>query len=263
VSARDRALAFAGGLVAGVAGGLFGVGGGVLLIPILTGAFALTQHQAHGTSLAVIGGTAIAGLAVYGPRGEVAWLTAALVGLASALAAPHGARLARRTSPRGLTLAFAAFLVLVAARLLWSVPPAAATALAHGAAGVALDLALGAAVGLLAGFMGVGGGILAVPAFTLLLGMSQQAAQGTSLAVILVTAPAGAVEHLRHGNVVLRLVPWMALGAVAGAPLASALALALPHAALTRAFAVFLLANALHTAWRASRTPAAAPAPRG
>ena len=43
--------------------------------------------------------------------------------------------------------------------------------------------------------MGVGGGILAVPAFTMLLGMSQQSAQGTSLAVILVTAPAGAIEH--------------------------------------------------------------------
>jgi uncharacterized membrane protein YfcA len=236
-----------------MAGGLFGVGGGILLVPILTGLLGLTQHQAHGTSLAIIGATAIAGLLVYGAHGDVAWATAALVALASAFTARYGARLARRTSPRGLARAFGVFLVLVAARLLWSAPPPAAAPLVHGALGVALGLALGAAIGVLAGFMGVGGGILAVPAFTLLLGMSQQQAQGTSLAVILVTAPMGAFEHLRHGNVVVRLVPWMAVGAVVGAPLASSLALALPHETLVRAFALFLLANAVHTWWRAGR----------
>ncbi len=256
MTARDRALALAGGLVAGVAGGLFGVGGGILLVPILTGVFRVSQHQAHGTSLAVIGATALAGLLVYGAHANVAWVTAALVGLASAFTARLGARLAGRLSGPALARAFAAFLVLVALRMLWRAPAPAEHALALGAAGIAVDLALGAAIGLLAGFMGVGGGILAVPAFTLLLGMTQQAAQGTSLAVILVAAPMGALEHARRGNLVMRLVPWMAVGGAIGAPLASAWAQGLPHATLARAFAVFLLASAAHTWWRASRPTA-------
>ena len=251
MAAREHATALLVGVAAGLAGGLFGVGGGIVLVPLLTGVFHLGQHQAHGTSLAAIGATAIAALFVYGSHGNVAWGTAALVGVASMLSARYGARLAARTSPRSLRRAFAAFLVLVALRLLWKAPAAAGPPFHGLPLTVGFDLLLGAAVGVLAGFMGVGGGILAVPAFALVLGMSQQAAQGTSLAVILLTAPAGAWEHHRHGNVALRLVPWLALGAVAGGPAASWLAQRLPQAVLARGFAVFLLANVVHLWMRA------------
>jgi uncharacterized membrane protein YfcA len=237
------------GFVAGLAGGLFGVGGGIVLIPILTSRFKLTQHQAHGTSLAVIGATALASIVVYGLHSNVRWTIAAIVALASMITARYGARLAKRTSARGLAQVFAGFLVLVALRMLWKTPAPAVSPVTQGVSGVAFDLVLGSAVGVLSGYMGVGGGILAVPAFTLLAGMSQQAAQGTSLAVILVAAPAGAFEHARHGNVVGRLVPWLAVGAALGGPLASALAQEIPHEALARAFAVFLLINAVHI-WR-------------
>ncbi len=255
MTARDHASAALAGALAGLAGGLFGVGGGVLLVPMLTGGFGLTQHQAHGTSLAAIGATALASLFVYASHGNVAWSTALPVGLASVLTARYGARWAARISKRALTRAFAVLLGLVAVRLLWHAPAGTGVALAHGWPALALDLGLGAAVGLLAGFMGVGGGLIAVPAFTLLLGMTQQAAQGTSLAVILVTAPAGAFEHARHGNLVGRLVPGLALGAALGGPLASWFAQSLPHAVLVRAFAVFLLANAAY-GWIRAGSPA-------
>ncbi len=247
MAAREPAAALLIGALAGLAGGLFGVGGGIILIPLLTLVFHLGQHQAHGTSLAAIGATAIASLLVYGTHSNVAWGTAALVAVASVVTAPIGARWAARTSSRDLKRAFAIFLVLVAARLLWKAPSGAGSPF-HGriVAELAFDFGLGAGVGLLAGFMGVGGGILAVPAFTLVLGMSQQAAQGTSLAVILVTAPAGAAEHHRHGNLVGRLVPWLAIGAAAGGIAASRLAQDLPQALLARSFAVFLLANVVH-----------------
>src|SRR5438045_9450729 len=120
--ARERMAGLLGGVAAGLAGGLFGVGGGILLIPILTGAFRLSQHQAHGTSLAVIGVTALASLVVYGAHGNVAWATAALVGIASVFTARYGARLANRLSKRRLARSFAVFLILVAARLLWKTP---------------------------------------------------------------------------------------------------------------------------------------------
>src|SRR6266516_4623423 len=115
MTAGDRSRALLAGLAAGV-------GGGIVLIPILTGWFGLTQHQAHGTSLAVIGATALASLVVYGTHSNVAWGTALAVGIASALFARYGARLAARTSSRDLTRAFAVLLILVGARLLWKVP---------------------------------------------------------------------------------------------------------------------------------------------
>ncbi len=247
------------GFLAGFAGGLFGVGGGIILVPLLTGVFGLTQHRAHGTSLAAIGATAIAGLAVYAWGGHVAWMIGAIMAVTSVLAARLGARLAARTSRAGLTRAFAVFLLIVAGRMLWRAwahaAPAAAggTPALAGVGGALAALAVGAGAGLVAGFMGVGGGILAVPALVLLFGASQQTAQGTSLALILVTAPMGAIEHHRHGNVVPGLVPFLAIGAVIGSPLASGLALRLPQSVLSLTFALFLVANAVVMWIRAAR----------
>lgn len=243
------AVAAFAGFVAGFAGGLFGVGGGIILVPMLTGMLALSQHQAHGTSLAAIGATAIAGLVVYGLAGHVAWLPALLMSVASVFTARWGAQLAARTSRERLTGAFLALLILVAARILWKAPTGSAEHALTGAVGVAASLGVGAAVGLLAGYMGVGGGIIAVPALTMLFGMSQQMAQGTSLALILVTAPVGAFEHDRLGNVSRRHLPGLALGAVIGSPLASWAAQHLPQAGLARGFAVFILANVARMIW--------------
>jgi len=249
---RDRLRGLVGGIIAGLAGGMFGVGGGIIMIPLLTGWFGLTQHQAHGTSLAAMGAAALVATIVYAAFGHVAWSTAVLVAITSVITARYGARLASRTSPAGLKRAFAAFIGLVAIRLLWLPPTVAAEPRVHGAMGVGFDLVLGTLVGIVSGYMGVGGGIVAVPAFTLVLGMSQQAAQGTSLAIIVVTGPAGAIEHSRHGNVTWALVPWLAAGAAVGAPIASWLAQAVPHATLVRIFALFLLANSIATWLRAS-----------
>ena len=261
MSAGGRLRALLAGFIAGIAGGLFGVGGGIVLIPLLTGWLRTSQHEAHGTSLAAIGATALASIAVYGAHAHVDWGTALVVGIASAFSARLGARAAARTSARGLTTAFAILLVLVAFRLLWKPAVPAAPAVHAMPWGIALDLLVGLAVGLLAGFMGVGGGLLAVPAFTLLMGMPQQMAQGTSLAVILLTAPAGAIEHARHGNLVWRLVPALAVGAALGAVASSWWVQGLPHPLLARAFAVFLLANAVFTGLRARRAAATRPQP--
>jgi uncharacterized membrane protein YfcA len=252
--ARVRVQALLTGALAGLAGGLFGVGGGIVIIPVLTGRFGFTQHQAHGTSLAVIGATALTSIVVYGWHGNVAWGTAIVVAITSVITARYGARLANRLSSRGLARAFAVFIAIVAVRLLWKVPEVAEAEFHRGLIGALFDLGLGSLVGLVSGLMGVGGGIVAVPAFTLVLGMSQQLAQGTSLAIITAAAPAGALEHSRHGNVVWRWVPWMAAGAAAGGPLASWGVQWLPHALLVRAFALFLLANALRT-WMRTRAP--------
>lgn len=256
MTGRERWLALVAGLAAGFAGGFFGIGGGLVLIPILTAAFGFTQHKAHATSLATIGATALVSVIVYALNHNVAWVTAGLVALTSMVGARWGARLAKRTHARVLARAFAVFLVIVAVRMLWKAP-AGNEIVVHPGLRVVFDLALGVAVGLVSGYMGVGGGVIAVPAFTLLLGMPQQLAQGTSLAIILVAAPTGALEHARHGNVVGRMVPGLALGALIAGPIASWLVQGLPQAVLARTFAVLLIVNAVHTWWRTRERPPA------
>ena len=245
-----------GGALAGLAGGFFGIGGGAVLTPILTSRrFGLTQHQAHGTSLAVVGGTAILSIIVYALNRNVSWLMALAIAPTSLLTARYGARLAARTPAGLLTRVFAVFLLLIAARLLWKAP-APTEALVHGTGALVLFAAvLGLAVGVLSGYMGVGGGVLIVPGLTIALGWPQHLAQGTSLAVILAVAPAGAIEHARHGNVVRRIVPPLAIGAALGSPIAAWLAQRMDRQVLTRAFAAFLVLTAIMSWRRAGSSP--------
>src|SRR5262245_27604596 len=257
MTARERLGGLAAGALTGIAGGLFGVGGGLVLVPVLTGFYRLTQHQAHGTSLAVISATVLTAILIYGSHQNIAWTTAAMIALGSVVTARLGARFVAKIPAAKLRRLFAGFLVLVGLRLLWQTPVVSATGAPPGLFGFFSALATGLAAGFLAGVMGVGGGILVVPVLTLVFGLSQQAAQGTSLAVMVVTAPTAAFEHSKHGNVVWRLVPMLAIGAALGSPLASWLAQRLPHAMLVRGFALFLLATAIHVWLRKAPAPRA------
>ena len=104
---------------------------------------------------------------------------------------------------------------------------------------------VGVAAVFLAGLLGIGGGIVMVPAMVLLFGFDQHVAQGTSLLVILPAALAGSYTHHRNGRLVLRDAVLLAAGGVIGAVLGSVFALSLEDVLLRRLFAVFLLLSAL------------------
>jgi hypothetical protein len=108
------------GLVAGVFSALFGVGGGIVVVPLLILAASVPERCATGTSLAAIGITALAGTILYGLEGEVDVDLgyAALVGLPAAAGAVAGSTVQQRVSVRGLSLAFAALLAGIAVWLL-------------------------------------------------------------------------------------------------------------------------------------------------
>ena len=248
----ERVAATLAVAAAGFLGGLFGVGGGLILVPLLTGPLHRTQHQAHATSLAVIVFTALAAGATYALHGNVDWTTGLWVGAASIVTAPLGAKLTGRFSNTRLRVAFSVFLLLVAVRLLWT--PHGGAVVEPGWPRTLVSIAIGIVAGLMAGFMGVGGGIVAVPAFRLLLGMTQQLAQGTSLLMILGAASSGSIEHARRGNLVPQLVPWLAFGAVVTSPLSSWSAQHLPQTLLPRAFALFLIVNGVQGLVRARRS---------
>jgi uncharacterized membrane protein YfcA len=101
-------------------------------------------------------------------------------------------------------------------------------------------LAVGAVAGVLSGLLGIGGGAIMVPAMTLLMGLSQHLAQGTSLLVIIPTAISGSITHFRMGNIRMETAAWLSAGGVVGAVGGAFLALASPDAILRLLFGCYL-----------------------
>ncbi|MHB1244049.1 MAG: TSUP family transporter [Gaiellaceae bacterium] len=106
------------GLVAGLFSTIFGVGGGIVLVPLLILVAGFGSRPATATSLAAIGITALAGTILYAFEGRVDLAYGALVGLPAAAGAIAGTALQQRVSSRVLTLAFAGLLVVLAVWLL-------------------------------------------------------------------------------------------------------------------------------------------------
>lgn len=128
---------------------------------------------------------------------------------------------------------------------------------------VAPLIGVGVAAGFLAGLLGIGGGVLVVPAMVLLLGFDQHVAQGTSLLVILPAAITGSWTHHRNGRWTFRDAAALAAGGIVGALVGSITALSLDDDVLRRLFAVFLIASALRLLFQRPRPPARAePAPQ-
>jgi uncharacterized protein len=98
------------GVMAGVFSSLFGVGGGIVIVPMLLLLAAFQPREAAATSLGAIGITALAGVTLYALRGEVRVGYGLLVGIPAALGALAGTSLQQRVSGQALTVAFAALL---------------------------------------------------------------------------------------------------------------------------------------------------------
>jgi uncharacterized protein len=106
------------GLAAGFFSALFGVGGGIVIVPLLLLVAKWEMRSATATSLAAIGITATAGVVVYAIHGEVRPLYAALVGVPAAAGALAGTTLQQRLPVRTLSFLFAALLAAIAIRML-------------------------------------------------------------------------------------------------------------------------------------------------
>jgi uncharacterized membrane protein YfcA len=118
-----------------------------------------------------------------------------------------------------------------------------------------LVVALGALAGFLAGLFGTGGGVIMVPFLVFALDKTLHVAEGTSLAVIVPTAVAGVIVHIRHRNVELRVGAWLAVGGVVGAYLGASFALGLEAHTLKIVFAVFVAAMSIRYLVEGLRDP--------
>lgn len=161
------------GLLAGAFGGLVGLGGGVVMIPLMVSFFGLNQHQAHGTSLAALVFTGLTGAATYSFKGNVDPLAAGLLAASAILCARFGALYANSLPEWKLKKSFGVFLIGISVLLLLKPLYAQVSHPAGGWVWVAILLVSGVFSGFIAGLMGVGGGALMVPPMVLFLGFSQ------------------------------------------------------------------------------------------
>lgn len=247
-------LFLATGAVAGLLAGLFGVGGGLIMVPALAFllpslgvAESIAMQIAIGTSLAVIAVTSVASLVAHHRRGGVLWPVVARLGPGLALGAVAGAYTAHLLSGVVLQRIVGIGALLVAAQMFADRKPPAAAEL-PGTPGL---VGAGTVIGLLSALIGIGGGSLTVP-FLSWCKVGIRQAVGTSAACGMPIAWAGAAGFIAAGWALPGVPPpslgYVSLPAFAGiaaasvltAPLGARLAHHLPPPVLKRAFAVLL-----------------------
>ena len=253
IAVRDGApgtsTALAVGLAGGLASGLLGIGGGLVVVPLLAAWLGMPIKRAVGTSLVVVALTGAVGVAAEGvvAPSNLRWTAAGVLAAGAMIGSWIGARAIARTPPRTLALMMAAVLVVAAARMAHLV---GGVAIGAGAlpswARHAAHLAAGLGAGVIGSLFGVGGGILAVPALSALHpDWPFQACRATSLVMIVPTSILGAFLHRRMGNVVPGVARALAPGATAGSVLGVLLANSVPGRELQVLFAVLLVISAV------------------
>jgi uncharacterized protein len=260
-STSPRTDAAIGGL-GGFAGGLLGVGGGFVMVPLQVMWSGSDQHRASGTSLAAILPIAVVAAARYyfGPgTPQVDLGVAFYLAVGGTIGALVGAMAARRISDTALKVIVAIVLVGVGVKEVYDAIVGTAPQLVGTAVRVfeprdfAIIAAGGLVVGVVSGLTGVGGGILVVPFLALGFGVGQRIAQGTSLVAILPTAAIGALTYYRSRDLDVRAAAWMGAAGVPTALVGASLALWLPQRGLVGLFGLFLLFAAIRT-WPRGRT---------
>ncbi|MGD2100650.1 MAG: sulfite exporter TauE/SafE family protein [Acidimicrobiia bacterium] len=243
------------GLGAGLVGGGLGVGGGIVLVPMLL-AVGAQRHRAHATSLAAIVLIAVSGAVSFGVSGELDIVLGITIGVGGVVGSTVGASVMHRASARTLTVVFAVVLLVAGIRLIAGADPVAGTSGLSNAGETAIALGVGVVAGFFAGLAGIGGGVVIVPSAVLLLGLEQHEAQGTSLVAIVLTALAGSYVNFRNQRVRPMDGLMVGVGGVVGALTGARVALGVEARTLSLVFGFLVLFVALRSLYRVYRQPA-------
>lgn len=240
------------GVLGGILSGAFGVGGGIVMVPLLVGLAKMDQRTAAATSLAAIVPTSLVGAITYLANGQADLVIGALVAAGGVVGSWLGVRLLHHLPQHVSRWMFIGLLVLVAVRMFTAVPPRAVEVQLT-APTVLLLLAIGLLMGLMAGLFGVGGGIVVVPALVMLVGVGDLLAKGTSLLVMVPTTIAGTVANTRRGMVDLRVAAVVGLSAMAASSAGVYLAFAIPPRLSGVLFGGLVVLTAAQMAYRELR----------
>ena len=246
------------GAVAGFLAGMFGVGGGLVLVPVLIFLFDLQQfHAEHvmllalGTSMAAILFTSLASLREHHRHGAVNWRVVRNITPGILLGTGIGALVASSIPTRGLGIFFTLFVYFAAAQILLGVRPHAARQL-PGAIGMTLT---GMVTGWLSSLVSIGGGTIVVP-FLIWCNVSLRNAIGTAAAIGFPVAVGGTIGYVVTGMninflpahslgfVYLPALFWVALASIITAPLGAKATHRMKTEVLRKLFALLLLALA-------------------
>ena len=260
------------GLIVGVLSGLFGVGGGFIIVPMLNLLFGMSYDVAVGSSLSFTIGTGASGVSCHSRLGNVAPRTTTFLSMSAIVGAILGSQLhhwlkiqlggAQGRGFESVMNALFIILLLVSAYLVYRGPVGQAkdlTILQRMPIGPFIDLptvgrghvsvpglvVLGAFVGILTGMLGIGGGVLYMPLLLLVVGMTPHKAVGTSLGVVLVSSAAATIKHGLAGNVNLMVAMALLIGSTSGVQIGVALCQKIHAQRLRRYFAFLALAVAL------------------
>lgn len=234
------ALVLSGGV--GLSLGLVGGGGSILTVPILVYVAGLPVRQAIALSLAIVGTTAAVGAVMQARSSHLHAQAAAVFSVTGIVGAQLGARLTSLVPPPVLMLLFATLMIAVGLRMLRGrgeaeePQKAECRPLRCGVAGLG--------VGVLTGFLGVGGGFLIVPALLRFAHLPMRQAVGTSLAIIAVNSVSGFIGHVGDLGGTLPLAAAFTLAALAGLALGILLGRRTHPAGLRTAFGGLTLAVA-------------------
>ena len=227
----------------GVSLGLLGGGGSILAVPVLVYVAGIEAKTSVAMSLAIVGATSLAASALHWRQGRLDLRTAALFGSAGTVGALLGAQLTPLVSSGMLLLLFALLMFVVAALMLRN-QTTADEATPH-TANLPRTLLAGFGVGIVTGFLGVGGGFLIVPALVLFGGLSMHMAVGTSLLVIALNSAAGFIGHWQHSTLPLNATLAFTAAAISGTFIGAWLSRRISAQRLRHSFAVFVMVVAL------------------
>lgn len=251
----DLALLIIIGSLAGVMSGMFGIGGGAIIVPGLVLLLGFDQTLATGTSLAaLLLPVGLFGCIAYYNQGKLKIKPALMVALGLLVASWFGATLALNLPEHLLKQAYGALLLVMAWRYIaprkWyaerrgvEVPAPKVEAIDPNAPRVLfITFAIGLVAGVASGLFGIGGGVVIVPALTVLLHFDQKLATGTSLGALLL--PVGLPAVLAYndvGDVNLGAAAPIAILLLIGAFFGARITLALPSKTVRRLYGFFLL----------------------
>ena len=259
-------IMFLVGIISAVFGSIVGLGGGIVIVPVLVlaGQYLLgepvSSQTAVGTSLAVLIFTALSSTWSYHKQGKVDFRSGWLFFATSGLAAMLGAELTNLVPQGPFQLAFGLFMLVMFGlmmarekmkplRIDWSIKRTFTDGAGHTyeyGYNAALALLIGCCVGLVSGLFGIGGGSLFVPLMVLLFRFPPHVATATSMFVILLSSILGSAIHVWNGNVDWRLFAALAPGALLGGRIGAAIASRLSGRQLMWLLRAVLLAMAIY-----------------
>ncbi|MBL3688028.1 sulfite exporter TauE/SafE family protein [Leucobacter zeae] len=227
------------GLAGGLMSGLFGIGGGTIIVPALALWLSMPQKLSAGTSVAAILPTAVVGATTYAVQGYVDWVAALCLAVGIVVGAQVGSHLLAKLPVGAIQWGFMVFLLAIIVSL-WFVVPQRGDEIEITAVTVPLLAVTGFATGILSGVLGIGGGAVVVPVLMFFFGSDDLVAKGTSLLMMIPGSISGTLGNFRRQNVDLRAAAVVGIAACVFVPVGNFFAVAIDPFWGNVAFSLYL-----------------------